>query len=76
MCLRVHLVTLLLLMSFAGMGVGRWAGVAVEAGPWAHSSPVSEAQGLQACSLQCFCCPLSSHGWVGCMRVGLGEFCL
>lgn len=42
----------------------------------AHSSPVSEAPGLQACSLQCLCCvffpPLGGRG----ACVGLGDSCL
>lgn len=42
----------------------------------AHSSPVSEASGLQACSLQCLCCVFfpPMGGWGTC--VGLGDFCL
>lgn len=42
----------------------------------AHSSPVSEAPGLQACSLQCLCCVFfpPMGGWGTC--VGLGDFCL
>ena len=44
--------------------------------PPAHSSPVSEAPGLQVRSLQCLCCvffpPLGGRG----ACVGLGEFCL
>lgn len=42
----------------------------------AHSSPVSEAPGLQACSLQCLCCvffpPMDGRG----VCAGLGDFCL
>lgn len=56
---------------FGGAGSGRgrsWAP--------AHSSPVSEAPGLQACSLQCLCCVFfpPMGGWGTC--VGLGDFCL
>lgn len=73
----LHLTTLLqqhpsppCFFSVAGLGL-----VWERPGP-AHSSPVSEAPGLQACSLQCLCCvffpPLGGRG----ARVGLGDFCL
>lgn len=83
MCLCVclaflHLTTLLqqhphppLFLFFGGAGPCGGRGQAP-----AHSSPVSEALGLQACSLQCLCCvcfpPMGGRG----ACVGLGDSCL